>query len=108
MNNQSNIDIIDIKPYPEVREIVERCYVKNKHIYIELKKPKDIVIATIKGEYTTFRKEIERLLKQKGVDDKDANKILQVVDNSYKIIYKDNVQNNEQQNIHPINKDSFV
>ena len=42
-----------------------------------------------KREYTSFRKEIERLLKEKSVEKEDTKNILHMVDESDKIIYKD-------------------
>ncbi len=108
MSDVNTIDEIDVEQYHEVKEIIEKCYVKNKHIHLELKKPsKDTIIVTIKHNYTAFRKEIERLLKEKSVEDKDAKNILLVIDNNHKIIYKDNyLQNIKQQDTDFMDKDS--
>ena len=75
MSEIDNIDVISIEQYSEVKEIIEKCYIKNKNIYIELKKPsKDTVIVTIKHNYTEFRKEISRLLKEKNVEEERCKK----------------------------------
>jgi hypothetical protein len=90
LTNSNGVDIIDIESYPNLVDIVEKCYIVGKNLYIELKKPKkDKIIATIKSEYTVFRKEIGKLLKEKSVAKDDSIKILDMIDNSTDVIYKD-------------------
>src|SRR5215212_1546313 len=88
-------DNIDLELYPNVRDVVESAYKEGKNLYIELKKPTNAkIIATIKPDYSSFRKEIERRLKGEGVEKEDAKNILHMVDFSHDIIYKDtNVTN---------------
>lgn len=92
MISRDNIETIDTSEYTELADTVEKIYKKRKNLYIELIKPKkEIIIATIKSDFTAFRKEIERLLKEKGVDKEDAKDILHIVDNNHTIIYNDEV-----------------
>jgi hypothetical protein len=62
-NNLANV--IDIELSPDTKEIVSRVYKKNKNLYILLNEPKNTIIVTIKPDYTSFRKEIGKLLKEK-------------------------------------------
>ncbi len=90
MTYSNSIDNINIGLYPNIIDIVDKCYISGKSLYIELKKDKkDIIIVTIKTDYTSFRKEIEKLLKEKHVEKEKIKDILCMVDNSHEIIYKD-------------------
>ncbi len=90
MISRENVESIDITPYPDLADTVERIYKRGKNLYIELKKPRRAtIIATIKNDFTPFRKEIERLLKEKGVDKEDTKDILNLVDDNHAVFYKD-------------------
>ncbi len=83
-------EYIDLLPYPDVGDIVDRAYLDGINLHIELKKPYNTkIIATTRKEYTAFRKEIERLLKEKNVGKEDSKKILHMVDGNHAVIYKD-------------------
>jgi len=91
LTRRNNIESIDITPYLGLADTVDRIYISGKNLCIELKNPKkDTIIVTIRNDFTPFRKEIERLLKEKGVKKEDSRDILNIVDNNYTIIYKDN------------------
>ena len=90
MISSNSVEYIDIGLFPNLKDIVEKCFKNDKNLHIELKKPTIAkIIATIKPEYTSFRKEIERLLKEKSVEKADTKNILHMVDESDRIIYKD-------------------
>ena len=90
MSCKSYNEDIDLSLYPDIADTVEKVYINGKNLYIKLKKPKvSTVIVTIKTEYSLFRKEIERLLKEKEVDKEDTKDILNLVDNNHQSIYRD-------------------
>jgi DNA replicative helicase MCM subunit Mcm2 (Cdc46/Mcm family) len=90
ISRRENVESIDITPYPDLADTVERIYIRGKNLYIELKKPrKDIIIVTIHFKFTPFIKEIGRRLKEKGVDKEDAKDILNLIENNNAVIYKD-------------------
>ena len=90
MTSKDPIETIDFETHPHLKDVVEKFYINGKNLHIQLKKPtNNKVIVTIKPEYTPFRNQIERLLKDKGVDKEDAKNILQLVDDSHEVIYKD-------------------
>lgn len=102
MNNSNFIENIDIGQHP----LVEKFYKSGKDLCIELKNPTNAkIIATIKSEYTPFRKEIERLLKEKGLDKAVTKDILHMVDNSHDIIYKDTTITNKAEPDHSDHSD---
>ena len=86
---QDETETLDLELYPELKGIVEKPFVRNKDFHIQLKKPVAKIIVTIKSDYTAFRKEIERLLREKGVEIDDRKNILNFIDCSHDIIYKD-------------------
>ena len=91
MTNNGQIRNIDIGDFSNLAEVIGKCFINGNNLFIQLKKPKeDTIIVTIKQEYTAFRKEIDKLLKEKEVDKEDAKKILFLVDNSHESIYLDN------------------
>jgi replicative DNA helicase Mcm len=101
MSCKRNNENIDLNLYPDLADVVEKVYIDDKNLYIKLKKPKeDFIIATIKDDYTLFRKEIERLLKEKRVDKEDTINILAIIDISHEIIYKDDtiIRSDEEYN----------
>ena len=60
---------------PHVNDLVEASYVKGSNLYIHLKKPRTgIVIATIMNQFISFRKEIEKQLKDNDVNKQDIKK----------------------------------
>jgi len=68
-------------------------YSWQKSLY-KLKKPKEAkVVATIKDDYTLFRKEIEKLLNGKQVSKEDTKIILNLIDDNHTVIYKDDNDN---------------
>lgn len=90
MVSSNPVEYIDIGVFPNLKDIVGTCFINGKNMHIELKKPSNTkIIATIKHEYTSFRKEIGRLLKEKNVEKEDTKNILHMVDYNHHIIYKD-------------------
>ena len=94
MHKDKSIEDIDIKSDPSIAEIIEKCYIAGRNLCIKLKKPKEAkVVATIKDDYTLFRKEIEKLLKEKQVSKEDTRIILNLIDDNHTVIYKDDNDN---------------
>lgn len=85
-NDSKGITSLALNPY--VQEIVDRAYVNKNLIHIDLKKPRaDKVVATIKDNYTAFRRDLEKMLKEKEVNEEDRRKVLGFVDSNHEIIY---------------------
>lgn len=92
----SKYNKIEIPVPNELDNILEESYMMGKNIYLIFKDPGKVVIATIKQQHSTFRKEIGVLLKNKSVNTEDINRILNFIDRSHDIIYP---------NINNINRD---
>lgn len=82
-------EYIDITPYLYANDIVETAFIEDGHLHLYLKLNKAKIIVTIISKHSTFRKEIERLLKEKDVGKEDSRKILTLVDEIHSIIHKD-------------------
>jgi len=88
MINDDQIQIFNVDKYPEVSDVLEKYYVKSNTIHLELKKPNiDKIHVTIVNDYTKLRRQIENLLKEKGVDVNDRRRILKIVDINDHLIY---------------------
>jgi len=58
MHKDKSIEDIDIGSDPSIAEIIEKCYIAGQNLCIKLKKPKECkVVATIKDNYTLFRRD---------------------------------------------------
>jgi hypothetical protein len=92
MTSNNSIENIEIGIYPDINDIIEKCYMIGNNFFLKLKKPKESkIIVTIKTDYTSFRNQIEKLLKEKGIEKDNIKNILSMVDNSNEIIYKDTI-----------------
>ncbi len=92
MANDNSSENIDIEKYPDIMDIIEKCYIIGNNFFLKLKKPKESkIIVTIKTDYTSFRNQIEKLLREKGIKKEDIKNILNMVDDSNEIIYKDTI-----------------
>ena len=81
---------LDLSLVPHVNDLVEASYVKGSNLYIHLKKPRTgIVIATIMNQFISFRKEIEKQLKDNDVNKQDIKKIISLITLNHKVIYID-------------------
>lgn len=95
MNNRDYAsEVIDIELDSDINKIVEKCQIrKNRNLlYIEIKKleKKAVVIAMTKQNYSVFRNEIGKLLKDKKLQESDRKKVLDFIDEKYTAIYPDN------------------
>lgn len=93
MSDNNLTNVIDIKLSPDIEKIISRVYKKNKNLNILLYEPKCTVIATIKQDYTAFRKELGKLLKEKKVHDEDSKRILNLIDDNSELLYTENDDN---------------
>jgi DNA replicative helicase MCM subunit Mcm2 (Cdc46/Mcm family) len=90
LDNIQDSHLLDLSFDSEVNDLVELSYVKGSNLYIHLKKPTiGIVIATIMPQFSSFRKEIERQLKDKDVNKQDIKKIINLIMLNHNIIYVD-------------------
>ncbi len=71
---------IDLVNFPHVNGIIRKAFIKDKNFHLALESPNTTVIATIRPNYSSFRMEIEKILKEKDSDKGNNKKILNFVD----------------------------
>jgi hypothetical protein len=93
MSDHNLANVIDLVLDLDLKEIVLRIYKQDKNLYISLNDLKNIITATNKSEYTTFRKEIGKLLKEKKVHDEYSKRILNLIEDNGKLLYTEKDDN---------------
>lgn len=94
-------EYIDIAPYLYATDLIETAFIEDGHLHLHLKFNQAKIIATIFSKHSTFRKQIEKLLKEKEFAKEDSRKILTFVDEIHSILHKDPQEAKPERN--PIN-----
>ena len=99
MTSSHIIQYINLEQFPDILDIIEKCYVRLNVLHIEIKKPiADKVHVTIQPNYTRFRYQVERLLKEKGLSNEERIHVLRMVDNSHDLIFPESTSQTNQDN----------
>jgi hypothetical protein len=62
---------------------------KNIHISLGTKYDKDIIVETISLNFTKFKSNLKKSLKEKGVETEDIAKIISLIENNHTLIFPD-------------------
>lgn len=92
MISKEDKKIIEINSDDDLNKFIEGAWIKDHHLYIKLKLPQEnMVIITIKNQYTSFRNELEKRLKEKEIPKDILKRILRLIDNNNEYIFPDDL-----------------